>query len=140
MLSRYRIVRGRRPPDEPLPEGERVVRVDIRKHVRHVLAPDPHDVAAYLVDPADPARFAAFRAAYLRRLEERYEATPDAFVEIAERARRHDVYLGCSCPTRKQPDVSRCHTVLALRFFAQRFEDLEVRFPEEAASGRAPRG
>ena len=35
---------------------------------------------------------------------------------LAEEAKVSDVYLGCSCPTAKNPDVRRCHTVLALKF------------------------
>ena len=46
-----------------------------------------------------------------------------------ELARRHDVYLGCNCPTARQPDVLRCHTVLALAFLRERYPDLSVRLP-----------
>ena len=40
-----------------------------------------------------------------------------------------DVLLGCSCPTKKQPDVNRRHTVQALAFMVERYPDLDVRFP-----------
>ena len=45
-------------------------------------------------------------------------------------ARRPDVYLGCSCPTKTNPDVRRCHTWLALEFIRERCPELDVRFPE----------
>lgn len=126
MLARYRIIRGKRPPDDPLPEGQRT---DIRKHVDHPLSPEPEMVERLLADPDDPERAARFARDYDALLERRFAADPEPFEDIAERARAGDVYLGCSCPTRRQPDVNRCHTVRALRFFADRFDDLEVRFP-----------
>lgn len=127
MIARYRIVRGKRPPGEPLPRG---VRLDVRKHVGHVLSPEPAMVEALLVDPADDRRAAAFARAYLALLARRYAADPTPFAELAARARTEDVYLGCSCPTRRQPDVRRCHTVLALRFLARKFPTLDVRMPD----------
>ena len=51
------------------------------------------------------------------------------FDELAELARNNDVYLGCNCPTQRQPDVRHCHTVLALAFLRQHYPDLDVRFP-----------
>jgi hypothetical protein len=48
------------------------------------------------------------------------------FDELAELARDNDVWLGCSCPTAKQPDVRRCHTTLALTFMKQHYRDLDV--------------
>jgi hypothetical protein len=45
-------------------------------------------------------------------------------------AQFHDVWLGCNCPTAKNPDVRRCHTVLALQFMKERYPALEVRIPE----------
>ena len=127
MLARYRIIRGKRPPDDPLPAGQRI---DIRKHVRHPLSPEPEMVERLLADPADVDRAARFARDYDALLESRFAADPAPFEAIADRARDGDVYLGCSCPTRRQPDVNRCHTVRALRFFAERFPDLDVRFPD----------
>ena len=123
VLARYRIVRGRRPENDPLPDGRRI---DIRKHTRHVLRADPERVENLLRDPNDPERVEAFRKAYLQLLQRRFEDDPSEFEEIAEQARDGDVYLGCSCPTKRQPDVRKCHTVLALQFFRERFGDLEV--------------
>jgi len=48
MLARYKIHRGRRPADQPLPSG---IRQDTRKHTRHCLRPTPEIVAVYLADP-----------------------------------------------------------------------------------------
>lgn len=124
MLARYRIVRGRRDPGEPLPSG---AREDTRKHTRHVLRPEPALVAALLRDI--DAGWPAFRREYLALLARRYESDPAPFAQLAERARRGDVYLGCNCPTARQPDVRRCHTVLALTFMKERFPDLHVVAP-----------
>ena len=49
MLGRYQIVRGKRSPDDPLPEGSRQ---DTRKHTRHVLRPNSEQVVAYLAAQA----------------------------------------------------------------------------------------
>ncbi|MEM9353346.1 MAG: hypothetical protein AAGA92_10065 [Planctomycetota bacterium] len=48
---------------------------------------------------------------------------------MARLAESQDVYLGCSCPTAKNPDADHCHTVLALRFFEQHYPRLKVRLP-----------
>lgn len=128
MLARYHIVRGRRPPGDPLPDG---VRMDIRKHTRHVLAPERKMVERYLAAPGDEA-WARFRRAYLELLEARFAKDAGPFEAVAERARETDVFLGCSCPTAKNPDVGRCHTVLALEFMRRHFADLEVRTPGRA--------
>lgn len=123
MLSRYRIIRGRRPPDDPLPEG---VRIDIRKHTRHFLRPEPQRVEELLRTPGDDEVWEAFRAAYVDLLERRFADDPGPFEALVEQARQGDVFLGCSCPTKRQPDVHRCHTVLALRFIREHFADLVV--------------
>lgn len=127
VLSRYRIIRGKRPPGEPLPSGHRM---DVRKHVHHPLSPDPAMVERMLAKPGDPERAARFARDYNALLAARFAADRQPFEAIADEARAGDVYLGCSCPTRRQPDVSHCHTVLALKFFAARFPDLDVRIPE----------
>lgn len=126
MLARYRITRGRRPPDDPLPAG---VRVDTRKHTRHVLAPQPDMVKDLLEDPSDPERVARFRAEYRALLERRMRTEGSRFDALARRAREEDVYLGCSCPTKRQPHVEHCHTVEALRFMQERYPELDVRLP-----------
>lgn len=125
MLGRYRIVRGVRPADDPLPEG---VRQDTRKHTRHILRPDAEQVARLLARPSEAA-FQQFRAAYLRLLEQRFRKDRQPFDALSELARHSDVFLGCNCPTRQQPDVRHCHTYLALGFFHERYPDLSVRFP-----------
>ncbi len=125
MLARYQIVRGARAADNPLPEG---VRQDTRKHTRHVLRPSPELVAAFLSDPSGSG-FEKFRAGYLKLLKQRFAKERERFDAIAEQAREDDVFLGCNCPTGKQPDVARCHTTLALRFFAEHYPSLRVRLP-----------
>lgn len=125
-LGRYHIVRGRRPPDDSLPEG---VRQDTRKHTRHVLRPDPEAVADYLRDPTEAA-WRAFARAYRGLLDRRRAEDGAAFEALAQLARERAVWLGCNCPTAKNPDVRRCHTMLALEFLAAKYPDLEVLLPE----------
>lgn len=129
MLARYRIVRGRRPPDDPLPDG---LRVDIRRHTRHALAPTREMVDRYLRAVSDET-WERFRRDYLELLEDRFTQDPEPFADLASRARDVDVYLGCNCPTAKNPDVNRCHTVAALTFMGRHFPDLEVRLPRKPA-------
>lgn len=125
MLSRYRIVRGARGPDDPLPDG---IRQDTRKHTRHVLRPTESLVLA-LLDDCRPEAFARFEQGYRELLEQRFATERQRFDELAALARNNDVYLGCNCPTGRQPDVRRCHTVLALAFVRERYPFLVVRFP-----------
>jgi hypothetical protein len=125
MLARYQIIRGKRPAHDPLPQG---VRVDTRKHTRHVLRPEPEQVRAYLAAPSS-ASFRHFARAYTAELERRYAADPAPFTALAETARHADVYLGCNCPTRANPNVLHCHTVLALSFMKRKYPKLEVRLP-----------
>jgi hypothetical protein len=127
VLARYRIVRGKRPPGEPLPEGKRV---DTRKHTQHVLRPDAALVRSFLAKP-DAASFERFRTAYLARLRERFAADRKPFDALAAEAAEADVYLGCNCPTGKNPDVTRCHTYLALRFMKEKYPKLTVVLPEK---------
>jgi hypothetical protein len=125
MLARYRIVRGARPADDPLPEGERQ---DTRKHTRHILRPGADAVERFLSDPSDRG-FEQFRSDYLALLAQRFAGNRAPFDALAQLARHKDVYLGCNCPTAKQPLVCRCHTWLALGFLAARYPDLKVRQP-----------
>jgi len=125
MIGRYRIVRGVRPADDPLPEG---LRQDTRKHTRHILRPSPELVAHFLAQPS-AASFAAFRAGYLRLLEQRFRSERAAFDALRDQAQGSDVFLGCNCPTAKQPDVRHCHTYLALGFLAEHYPELKVRWP-----------
>lgn len=125
MLARYRIVRGARRPSEPLPQG---VRQDTRKHTRHVLRPTAELVLA-LLDDSSEASYARFAKGYRALLEQRFAAERPRFDELAALARRENVYLGCNCPTSRQPDVRRCHTVMALAFLREHYPDLDVREP-----------
>lgn len=127
MLARYSMQRGRKFADYP----RRVragTRQDTRKHTRHVLRPDAAIVNDYLAHPTEDA-WSRFEKAYLAELTKRFDADRTAMDELAALASTGDLYLGCSCPTPKNPDVRRCHTVLALRFMQQRYPSLDVRFP-----------
>jgi uncharacterized protein YeaO (DUF488 family) len=125
MLARYRIVRGARADDDPLPEG---VRQDTRKHTRHVLRPSSELVSLMLDDSSDET-FERFARGYRELLEQRFAKERDRFDALAELARRDNVYLGCNCPTVRQPEVRRCHTVLALAFMRRHYPALVVREP-----------
>lgn len=123
MLSRYSMVRG--VPSSELPKG---IRQDTRKHTSHVLRPTTELVDAFL-GHTDEATFRVFEARYRALLEARFAEDRKPFDELVELARTNDVYLGCSCPTKKNPDVRHCHTVVSLHFLAERYPALEVRFP-----------
>ena len=126
MLSRYTIYR-RRPRDaEPLPEG---IRKDTRYATQHVLRPTKEIVQSYLDNPTD-ATWRQFRKAFLALLEKRFRVERVPFDELADLAAENDVYLGCSCPTKKNPIVGRCHTYLALEFMQQKFPQLDVDLQE----------
>jgi hypothetical protein len=122
MLARYQIVRGKRPPSNPLPAGRRI---DTRKHTRHCLRPEAPSVAA-LIEHAD---FARFEKEYRATLTARFSADRRAFDELAELAQREDVFIGCNCPTRFNPDVRHCHTSLALEFMKRKYPALKVVMP-----------
>lgn len=126
MLARYQIIRGKRPPDDPLPEGRRV---DVRKHTRHVLRPPEAAVKAFLANP-DRAAFQKFAAAYDAEIAHRFHADRAPFDALAAAASSGDVYIGCNCPTAANPDVKHCHTVRALRFMRAKYPKLRVVLPK----------
>ena len=126
MLARYRIIRGKRPPSDPLPTG---VRQDTRYRTQHCLRPTEAMVTEYLADPTDEAR-REFQSRYLAELERRFDEDPTPFSKLAELALGEDVFLGCNCPTKKNPSVWHCHTVLSLQFMKRKFPKLDVVMPE----------
>lgn len=123
MLTRYQIRRGARADD--LPAG---VRQDTRKHTKHPLRPAAEDVEAYL---GGRSTWREFATRYRERIDRRMKEDPEPFERLAALAARTTVHLGCSCPTKRIPDVRRCHTWLALELMADRFPGLEVRFPTD---------
>jgi hypothetical protein len=125
MLARYRIVRGKRAPGDPLPSG---ARIDTRKHTRHFLRPDAASVKA-LHDAPSAASFRRFAREYRALLARRFAADRAPFDALAERALKEDVFLGCSCPSSWNPDVRRCHTAHALAFMKQKYPRLRVEQP-----------
>jgi hypothetical protein len=125
VLARYHIVRGKRDPNDPLPDGERI---DTRKHTRHFLRPEARAVEALIEDPS-AASFQRFKQDYERVLARRFAQDRRPFDELAERAKHGDIFLGCNCPTQWNPDVRRCHTTLALRFMKAKYRGLDVRLP-----------
>lgn len=123
MLARYTMKRGK--PASELPPG---IRQDTRKHTRHVLRPTAELVEAYLADPTDEA-WTRFEFGYMELLNRRFRENREPFDRLARLAAENDVYLGCSCPTRNNPDVRHCHTTLALRFLKGNYPLLDVVFP-----------
>jgi hypothetical protein len=123
MLSRYQMARGA--PASKLPKG---VRQDARKHTRHVLRPEASMVKEYLAAPSEAA-WARFAEGYRALIDARFHEDRAPFDALAELAREQDVFLGCSCPTKANPDVRRCHTWLALEWMRARYPDLDVRMP-----------
>ena len=128
MLTRYQIVRG--VPASRLPKG---VRQDTRKHTRHVVRPSAELVTEFLEAPSEAA-WKKFSSRYRAVLEERFAENRAPFDEIAELAKTEDVLFGCNCPTQKNPDVTHCHTWLALEFFKEKYPKLEVVMPSRSPS------
>jgi hypothetical protein len=126
MLARYQIVRGKRSPSNPLPNGRRI---DTRKHTRHVLRPEAASVESLIANP-DARAFARFENDYRALLAARFAADRRPFDALAELAKHEDVFIGCSCPTSFNPDVRRCHTTLALEFMRRKYPKLEIEMPE----------
>ena len=107
------------------PDG---IRQDTRKHTRHCLRPAEDIVAEYLANPSEKA-WQTLASEYQKILKARYAADATPFDELAVLAGTENVYIGCSCPTHKNPDVNHCHTVLALKFMKRHYPKLEVAFP-----------
>ena len=85
-------------------------------------------VQCYLENPTATA-WKTFKASYLDLLEKRFKKDLSLFDKLADQALAEDVYIGCNCPTQANPDVSHCHTVLALTFMKKRYPKLKVQFP-----------
>ncbi|MCH8823259.1 MAG: hypothetical protein IH984_07085 [Planctomycetes bacterium] len=127
MLARYKMYRGTRPLDDPLPQG---IRCDTRYKTKHCLRPGKEHVEKYLANPSGKT-WQLFMKKYLSLLESRFSSDRTFFDKLAEQAIVEDIWLGCSCPTQKNPDVYRCHTVLALRFMKQKYPDIKVVLPQK---------
>lgn len=125
MLARYKIYRGKRLPDDPLPKG---IRQDTRWRTRHPLRPSEAMVKELLASPGEQA-WRRFRAAYLDLLDRRFREDRAPFDRLAELATASDVYVGCNCPTELNPRIDHCHTFLALQFMKRMYPSLPVRLP-----------
>jgi hypothetical protein len=125
MLARYKMYRGSRPDDDPLPDG---IRQDTRKHTRHCLRPATEIVLAYQAAPS-AAAWQTFQSAYQGLLETRFDDDRTPFDTLAGQAAAGTVYIGCSCPTAANPNVDHCHTVLALSFMEKHYPELTVVYP-----------
>ena len=122
MLGRYKIYRGKRPEGHSWPDG---VRQDARKHTRHCLRPGTEMVEEYLRDPSDSG-WHKFAEDYGELVESRFAEDRKPFDELAQLGLNDNVFLGCSCPTKKNPDSQRCHTALALDFMLDKYRDMEI--------------
>ena len=125
MLKRYQIIRGKKVSGRHPQEVYR----DTRKHQNHCLAPTRTMVLEYLQDPS-PKAWKLYERDYLKLLQQWFDRNPSQFDELAGKALRTDVYIGCSCPTKTNPDVYKCHTVLALEFMKSNYPALEIELPE----------
>lgn len=125
MLSRFQIKRGVNYPRVP-----GALFKDTRKHVKaHVLAPTKDMVTRYLSQPTlDTWQW--FQREYLLELQKRADERPEEFEELRRLAQTGDYYLGCSCPTPRNPLPCRCHTIVALEFMKERYPDLNVEFTQ----------
>jgi len=123
MLARYKIYRGKPVAGVTLPTG---VRQDTRKHTRHCLRPQAESVAEYLAKPSARA-WKKLSGSYLNTIKQRCKENATPIDKLAELAANKSVYLGCSCPTEKNPNVQHCHTVLALEFMQGRYPNLDVK-------------
>ena len=125
MLARYKMYRGKRLPSDPRPNG---IRQDTRWRTGHPLRPTEEIVKQYLDEPNEEAWY-KFREAYVDLLEKRFRNDTTPFDQLAGLARENDVYIGCSCPTKANPRVDRCHTFLALRFMRSKYRWLRIELP-----------
>ena len=125
MLARYTIYRRRPKNAGPLPDG---IRQDSRWRTKHILRPTQEIVEAFLENPTDKA-WGKTSDAYRALLMARYRKDRESFEALAKLATVNDVFIGCSCPTKKNPDARRCHTWLALEFMRQTFPALDVVMP-----------
>jgi uncharacterized protein YeaO (DUF488 family) len=128
MLARYQIERGAKLSSLPR-EVREGVRQDTRKHTRHVLRPSADLVTDFLADPNAAGAWARLAKKYRADLEQRFKNERAKFDELAELASDQDVFIGCSCPTTKNPSVKHCHTWLALEFMREKYPQLKVQFP-----------
>ena len=126
MLARYKLCRGSRPTSDPLPKG---IRQDVRwRCTRHPLHPERAMVQEFLGAPSEAA-WRKLRKAYLDLLKRRFREDRAPFDKLAELAKAKDVFIGCSCPTKANPRIDRCHTYLALEFMKGKYPSLTVKFP-----------
>lgn len=84
--------------------------------------------SAFLAAGTDAA-WKRFAAAYRSLIEQRFREDRRPFDELAALATTEDVFIGCSCPTEKNPRVDRCHTYLALQFMKAKYRKLRIRLP-----------
>ena len=124
MLGRYSMVRGM--PASKLPKGSRQ---DTRKHTKHVLRPNTALVEMFLSHPGDDEIFARFREGDLALRESRWKEDRAPFEKLAREAEQTDVWLGCNCPTAKNPLMLRCHTLQSLGFMHSRVPNLSIQWP-----------
>lgn len=118
MLSRYKI-----PWYQRIPRGDPVLtgrRIDTRKHRNNIFSPSREMVVEYLHKPTDQT-WENYGREYNLLLEQRFRTRRSEFDALAKLAMNTDVFLGCNCPTKKNPDAYRCHTVLALQFTKRKY-------------------
>ncbi|MBK7092877.1 MAG: hypothetical protein IPH59_14355 [bacterium] len=127
MLARYQIPPRfhKIPPGDPALKG---TRLDTRKNHNYVFCPTPEMVEAYFNDMT-PKGWKLFTKNYRRLLQERFETRREEFDKWATVAAESDLFLGCSCPTERNPNLEQCHTWLALEFMQKKYPKLKIEFP-----------
>jgi len=110
---------------DPLPQG---IRISTLHKTEHCFAQTKEIVQVYLEKPTSE-NWDIYVKKYIALLEHRFIERRKEFEEIADLAMNNNVFIGCYCPTKKNPDVYRCHTVLALKFMKDKYPDLIVKLP-----------
>lgn len=73
-----------------------------------------------------------FKREYHALLVKRFHVASKRFDDLAELATENNVFIGCSCPTKKNPVPGHCHTYLALEFMKKKYPTLDIVIPGES--------
>ena len=91
----------------------------------HCLRPTAKIVNEYLKHVSEAA-WSKYTKQYLPIVQARFEKDRRPFDKLAAMATARDVFLGCYCPTEKNPHPEHCHTYLALLFMKEKYPDLKI--------------
>jgi hypothetical protein len=91
----------------------------------HCLRPTRAIVSQYLKNVSESA-WRRYERLYRQILAKRFLGNRKLFDKLAAMARARDVFLGCYCPTKTNPNPDHCHTRLALKFMKEKYPDLDI--------------